>query len=104
MLTHAVAGSGEDEEKEVQDTMAAEKARRDEATERRQKLCMQMVSVRTALYSLVLVLNQVKPSQATVRALPKQFDWDAEQDFVDSLYALRRGPTGAPEANGESRW
>lgn len=94
--------SGEDEEKQLRDKMAAEAARRDEAIERRQRLCTQMVSVRTALYSLVLVLNQVKPTQATVKSLPKQFDWDAEQDFVDSLYAVRRGPAGAPEANGRS--
>ena len=94
--------SGEDEEKQLRDQMAAQVARRDEAMEQRQRLCTQMVSVRTALYSLVIVLNQVKPTQATVKSLPKKFDWDAEQDFVDSLYAVRRGPAGAPEANGAS--
>lgn len=48
------------EEAALREQMGAAAGRRAAALDQTQKLCTQMVSVRTALYSIILVLNQVR--------------------------------------------
>ncbi|XP_052133083.1 uncharacterized protein LOC113216758 [Frankliniella occidentalis] len=79
--------------------MADEEARREAALDERQKLCTQMVSVRTSLYSIIIVLNQVKPTQSVAKAQMKKHEWELDQEFIDELYYRKKGPMSAPEAN-----